>query len=520
MNVIRDLIDGAPPRSEKADVCIVGAGAAGICLAVELNRLGKRVLLLEGGGPEIESESQDPYRSEIVGLPHMGIHNGRFRSHGGSTAKWGGQILELDDIDFEKRDWIPGSGWPLKKEELSPYYDRAIRIEGLQQSTLDDAAVWKEIGLAQPEIANLETFLSRWCPETNFARLHRRVLAESPTLEVWLHANAVAPVVEGTRIRGIRVKTLSGVDHIFAADHFAWCMGGIESSRFFLQPEQVGMPWQQNGLLGKNFQDHLMVPSARLELKDVRCFHRLFDNIFSRGYKYQPKIRLSKRLQKKHKTLNVASKIMFASDAEGVGGEIKATAKKLLRGRLAATSKEELLRLARHSPLLARQSWHYAVKHRGYIESHEDIMLGVHCEQDPESKSSITLSGERDRMGMLRARLDWRVSDREIRTVKTFVEYAAASLQQVARVVPDPDLMCQPDRFRQRCDDGFHHMGGMRMSTSRQNGLVDLDLKLHGMDNGYVCSGAVFPCSGFSNPTHTVIALAVRLADHLSSSSV
>lgn len=499
----------------KADVCIVGAGAAGICLAVELNRLGKRVLLLEGGGPEIEVASQEPYRSELAGLPHQGIHSGRFRSYGGSTTKWGGQILELDDIDFEKREWVAGSGWPLTKQELTPFYKRAIQIEGLEDSTLEDSRVWKEIGLAPPEIPHLEPFLSRWCPETNFAKLHRDVLAHSSTLEVWLHANAVAPVVEGSRIAGVRARTLTGVEHTFHADHFVWCMGGIESSRFFLQPEQARMPWQQNGLLGQNFQDHLMVPSARIELIDPQCFHRLFDNIFSRGYKYQPKIRLSQNLQRKHKTLNVAAKIMFASDAEGVGGELKETAKKLLRGRFGATTPGELMRLARHSPLLVRQSWHYAVKHRGYIESHKDIMLGVHCEQDPLSKSSITLADDRDSLGMLRARLDWHVSDMEIRTVRTFVEVAAESLRQVAKVVPDPNLVHFPDRFREQCDDGFHHMGGMPMSVSRANGIVDLDLKLHGIDNGYICSGAVFPCSGFSNPTHTVIALAVRLADHL-----
>ncbi len=515
--LIRDLVHAYPDANEHFDVCILGAGAAGISLAVELSRQGKRVVVLEGGGPQIEEPSQDLYQSEIAGLHHDGIHAGRFRSNGGTTTKWGGQILELDDIDFEHRNWVPGSGWPIPKQDLLPFYDLAIKMEGLERSTLSDAAVWDEIGLPNPEIPDLDTFLSRWCPETNFATLHGRVLAESGCISVWLHANAISPVIEGARIRGIRCRTLTGVEHTFHADQFAWCMGGIESSRFFLQPEQAQMPWQQNGMLGQNFQDHLMVPAARLELTDVGRFHVLFDNIFSRGYKYQPKIRLNFRHQKKHQILNVASKIMFASDAEGVGGELKDTAKKLLRGRIRATSRQELTRLVRHAPLLARQSWHYKVKHRGYIESHEDIHLGIHCEQEPFGKSSITLSDTRDAVGMLRTKLDWKVSDLEIKTVRTFVEYAAHSLRNVARVIPDPDLINDPDQFRKKCPDGYHHMGGMRMSVSPQDGLVDLNLKLHGVDNGYVCSGAVFPSGGFSNPTHTVIALAIRLAGHLSS---
>jgi choline dehydrogenase-like flavoprotein len=91
---------------------------------------------------------------------------------------------------------------------------------------------------------------------------------------------------------------------------------------------------------------------------------------------------------------------------------------------------------------------------------------------------------------------------------------AAESLKKIARVIPDPDLE-EPDRFRPKCGDGYHHMGGMRMAVSADHGVVDLDLKLHGIENGYICSAAVFPTSGFSNPTHTVLALSVRLADHL-----
>ena len=133
--MIRDLEQeqpGAEQRADVCDVCIVGAGAAGIVLAVELARLGRRVTLLEGGGATIEQESQEPYRSEVVGHEHRGIHTGRFRAQGGTTTKWGGQILELDAIDFERREWVSGSGWPFAKSELAASYARALELEGIR----------------------------------------------------------------------------------------------------------------------------------------------------------------------------------------------------------------------------------------------------------------------------------------------------------------------------------------------------------------------------------------------------
>ena len=513
--MVRDLAAGAPPAGERADVWVIGAGAAGIVLAMELARRGKRVVVLEGGGPEVEEDSQEPYRSEIAGQHHNGVHVGRFRSAGGSTTRWGGQILELDALDFERRAWIAGSGWPVAKDELEPHYARAIELEGLGRATLEDAAVWREVGMKEPEFAGFESFFSRWCPETNFARLHGKALAEDPNISVWLHANAVGVERDEGRVAEVRCRTLGGVEAVFCADEFVWCMGGIESVRFFLQPELAAGPWHRSGLLGRFFQDHIIAAAAELELTDAARFHAEFDNIFSRGYKYQPKLRLRRELQEQHGTLNVAAMMLPRSDSDAVGAEIKGTAKKLLRGRFGDVSGAEVGRLLRDAPLFARQSWRYAVAKRAYVPAGARIELGVHCEQEPQGASVLRLSGERDRLGMLRTQIDWRVADLEVHSIRVCVEAAAEALRPVARVVADPELLDDPEAFKRKCGDGYHHMGGMRMSASPAEGVVDRDLKLHGMSNAYVCSGAVFPCSGFSNPTHTVLALAVRLAEHL-----
>lgn len=513
--MIRDLQQALPESGSVSDICIVGAGAAGIVLAVELARQGKSVLLLEGGGAEIEEPSQDPYASELAGLPHRGVHTGRFRAKGGTTTKWGGQILELDAIDFEARPGIEGSGWPFPKSELTRHYERALELEGLAGVARQDADVWREIGLAQPQFTDLEQYFSRWCPEPNFALLHRQALEEHPGIALWLHANAVEPEIDGEAIRSIRCRTLTGIEATFPANRFIFCLGGIESSRFFLQPAFAALPGNRAGLIGRHFQDHIDCNVAVVEPLDSKGFHRVFDNVFSRGFKYHPKLRLAPAVQAERGTLNVAATMTFASEADEALAQLKTTAKSLVRGRLHELSTADAGFAVRHLPLLARQAWSYGFRHRAYNPPDARIFLRVHCEQEPTSQSSISLAGTRDSLGLLRTRLDWRISERELTTIREYVQTATRSLAGMARILPDTDLLSGNPAFLARCDDSNHHMGGMRMSASESTGVVDPNLRLYGLSNTYVLSSAVFPTSGFSNPTHTLLALAARLGEHL-----
>jgi len=511
--MIRDLLQSQPEAGAAADICIVGAGAAGIVLAVDLARRGKSVLLLEGGGSEIEESSQDPYLSELSGLPHRGIHTGRFRAKGGTTTKWGGQILELDTLDFEQRPGIDGSGWSFPKSELTPFYERALEFEGLAKVTRQDEEVWREIGEASPKLPDLEPYFSRWCPEPNFARLHRKSIEEHSGISLWLHANATEPVLEGEVMRGVRCRTLTGKEATFHASQFIFCLGGIESSRFFLQPRATGLPWNSSGLLGKHFQDHVDCNAATVEPIHTGRFHRMFDNVFTRGFKYHPKLRLAVSEQAAHGTLNVASTMAFVSDTDETLTELKTTAKSFLRGRVREIGAAEVGFAARHLPLIVRQGFRYKVQHRAYNPPDARIFLRVHCEQEPMSRSSVTLADTRDALGLRRTRLDWKISEKELASIREYVRIATKSLASVAHVHPHEDL--SSDKFLAHCDDSNHHMGGMRMSDSPAKGVVDSNLRLHGTSNAYICSSAVFPTSGFSNPTHTLLALAVRLAQHL-----
>lgn len=522
--MIRDLLTDAPGPDDHADVCVIGAGAAGISLALELTRLGQRVVLLEAGGRAVEESLQEPYGSEVTGHEHRGIHIGRFRALGGTTQRWGGQILELDREDFEPRAWVTGSGWPITKEELAPHYKRALAMEGVDRALARDEEVWRALGLPAPSFSELEPYFTRWCPEPSFARLHGGSLEASPEPAVWLHATVTELILEGERVRGVRVQASgdpgAGLDRketIFRAEAFVFCLGTIECVRFFLQPRAGGLPWNRSGLLGRHFQDHIDVNVATVSPRNRQRFAEIFDNVFLGGYKYHPKLRLSATVQERTESLNCALTVTFASGHDESLEGLKSTAKHLLHGRWAQVSWRDSLRMAAHAPLLARQSWRYARQHRVYNPPDATVRLRVHCEQEPEGESSIRLGEERDSSGLLRTRLDWRIGGRELKSVRTLARVAAASLDCVAQVNTLPALEGD-DLLTAACDDSNHHMGGMRMAARESEGVVSTDLRVFGTRNAYVCSGAVFPSSGFSNPTHTVIALAMRLAQHISRS--
>ncbi len=515
--MIKDLQQLQPEPDSQADVCIVGAGAAGIVLALELSRLGKRVVLLEGGGRLPEVADQALLHGKADALHHRGLREGRARTLGGTTTLWGGQILELDELDFQPRPWVKQSGWPFSPTELQPYYERALELEGVADSIRTDAAVWHAVGTAQPHLDHLSAYVSRWCPEPNFARLHRHALENDPNIEVWLHANAVELLMQDDRATGVRCRTLTGQQAVFKASHYSFCLGAIESSRFFLQPREGGLPWNESGLLGRHFQDHIDCDAATVYPNDRKLFHSYFDAIFVRGFKYNPKLKLDADSQRAHEILNVGATFYSVSDEGDSLADAKLTAKNLLRGRFAELSGGQLLQLTARAGTLARHAWRYGVQHRAYHDPSATLRMRVHCEQQPDSSSTISLSDERDALGMLRTRITWKISPLELKTIRAFVHIAAESLGGLATIAPHPDL--DNDSFIAQCQDSYHHMGGMRMHPSANSGVVTPNLRLHNTHNVYVCSSATYPTSGFSNPTHTLLALAVRLAEHLTGST-
>lgn len=523
--MIVDLERGEGLPDFAADVCIVGAGAAGIVLAAELVRQGRRVQLLESGGAETEAAVQALNACVYVGQPHQGANIGRFRALGGTTTVWGGQVLELNEEDFAARPWIPGSGWPFSKDDLRAYYSRAFDAEHLSQAAGTDAEVWRQMNQAPPEMGDsLIPYFTRWCPEPNFARLYRETLA-SPNLCVVLHATATAMLLDGdsSRIRGIRCTALAGQERTFCAARYVLCLGTIESVRFLMQPLPgiQTSPWDQSRLLGRHFQSHIDYNAARVSADDAGRLRRWFANAYLHGYKYHPKFRLAPAVQQEEQILSIAGSITCINPAEQELRRVKLLARNLVRRRGSETKWKDLPGVLRQLPTMVRLAYGYRLQHRAYWPKESRFWLRVHCEQEPLSQSRITLLDDRDAVGMFFARLDWRVSGLEWKTIRSFtrrVQRSFAALGE-ASVAMQPELELEEGFRDVTFDNSHHHMGGARMSEDSTEGVVDSNLRLHGVENAYVCSAAVFPSAGFSNPTHTLLALAIRLADHLTTRS-
>lgn len=506
-------------RESSADVCVVGAGAAGITLAVELSRLGVTVLLLEGGGLDLEDASQRMYQSEIVGLPHRGIHDGRFRAFGGTTIKWGGQILELYDLDFRRRPWVADSGWPFGKSTLSKYYQRAMEIEGVSNTLPSDEDVWKALHSGKPSLGpGLETLFTRWCPQPNFVKLYRQFIEKQPGLTAYVHANLQEFILSESReaITSLLCKTIDGREFRFTARCFVICLGGIETARLLLQPLKDGAvpPWNRSDKVGRYFQDHITVSVARLFPADPDRFHSWFDNAYLDGFRYVPKIKLSGRLQEELALLAVGARFLSQSVHEDAVEGFRHTVMRLLERRLPDPA--QCTAAIRAPDILIRKAWRYLRYKRAYNPDDLGIDLRVECEQAPNPSSRVTLSEERDAMGLFKSRLDWRIGEQEIRTIDKFAELVARQFEAagIAKAVRYPETLHR-EGLMSKVLDSYHHMGTARMSSSPEHGVVDENCRLFGIANGFVCSSAVFPNSGFANPTHTTLALAVRLAEHI-----
>jgi choline dehydrogenase-like flavoprotein len=521
--MITDLISDCLPESLDTDVCVVGSGPVGITLALALSRRKTRVILLESGGRKAEPALQDLNRSINIGRNHNGINIGRYRVFGGNSSVWGGQILPFNPIDFVRRDWVEGSGWPISFGDLKPYYEQALDFEGLGRCLTDDDEVWAAVGIKTPDFgAGLGSHFSRWCPQRDFAILHGREIDRSITLHCILHATVTALSCREDRIVAALARSLTGKSIRIHATRFVFCVGGIETTRLLLQPleNQTTPPWtRRSDILGRYFQDHPTFECADVTLRDPTSVHQLMDVIYHRGLRYQPRLYLSETRMKELRCLNVGGVLIFKTEISAeVLHQVRIAARQFLSGSINRTTMAAALRSGVHSaPLIARMAWRYVLQKRAFNPSDGGCRLLAFVEQAPNPDSRLTLSDERDALGMFRSKLDWRVGRAEIDTLARFANEVKDAFESkcLANVDLEKQVAAREVAFSNRCWDNFHDMGCARMAASPDVGAVDPNLRLFGSKNGYVCSSAVFPSGSFANPTHTSIALALRLAEHL-----
>ncbi|MFL5562508.1 MAG: GMC oxidoreductase [Gemmatimonadaceae bacterium] len=504
-------------------VILVGAGAAGLSLAHSLASREWLVTLVEGGGDQPLRGLEDTYRVSVVGTPHRGVHEGRFRAWGGSTTRWGGQLWPWEPHEFQPRPTIGVDGWPIRYDDVAAWYEPAFTMMRVQRPLLtEQAAARCGVESARLESSPFAIKYSTWLPWRlrNLGRTLGAPLRRNA--RVTIHANTTVTGFEfdsrRARVTGVRMRAADGAERTIRASHVVLAAGALENVRLlFAAAEDGDAPGNSSGWLGRAFMDHLSVRVARFRPADRNAFARMFAPVFVGDIQYTPRLVARPEVLERERLLSAYGHWDVAP-AEGSALDVlRAKLRRFQAGEGLRMDADDLRRLAsgmRDVYALARG---LLVDKRRWFPRDAQIHLRVDTEQLPDRESRLFASGDRDSYGLPRLVLDWRISELERRTVVRTAELLAAQLEKTGVGVLDPigDPFSADRDWGELRGDSFHMMGGTRMANDSASGVVDVDCKVFGMENLYIAGASVFPTGGMANPTLTLIALALRLADHL-----
>jgi len=511
----RELEDGS--RLE-ADLCIIGAGAAGISMAREFIGSGLEVIVLESGGREFEADIQALYEGESIGVPYD-VEAWRLRYFGGTTNHWGGVCGRLDEIDFEARDWLPHSGWPISRSELLPFYDRASPVCHLGPFLIGSAA-WERVESTPLAVnpAKLQYgFKQKLALPVRFGEAYEADLTNADNVRVLFHANAVniQMAENGSRIEYLDLRNLEGKSGRLFARYYVLACGAIENARLLLvsnsvEPAGVG---NRHDLVGRFFMEHPSLAAAEVVTDDYEAI--LMPNKWLEGIQYRPYLKASPELQAEHGILNAIADITVVPKADSGTRAALSIYESLRQGREIHDLGEKVWRVLKDLDVVVANTYRRFVLGRSTVPEFERVELRIEMEQAPNPDSRVTLTTDRDALQLNKIRLDWELSDRELPTAKVLTKALAAEFGRLglARLKLHESI---EGNAPPEIDIGYHHMGTTRMAADPRSGVVDETCRVHGIDNLYVAGSSVFPSGGYMNPTLTVVALALRLADHLS----
>jgi choline dehydrogenase-like flavoprotein len=501
---LRAIPDGTNISGE---VCIIGAGAAGITLARELNGSAMACVLLESGGGEFDSKTQELYAGDIIGRPFPDLTTSRLRYFGGTTNHWAGWCRPLDPIDFETREGVPYRGWPFGGLELYRWYRRAQEV--CQLGSFDYAPEhWGVVESQVPPPFRGPHFIPRIVqisPPTRFALAYGPELQSSSNVTVALHANAYRFDTNeaGSEVRSLSVRTLSGVSAKVSARVYVLAAGGIENARLLLacSPSEGEGLGDSRGLIGRFFMTHINLWAGRVALSEPST-RFYFDPGYDRTYRVEggaPRpfvsiVSLSEETMRQRRLPNIKLFWQHQPAAGGALAEVPSILHDVEAHRTAVGSK--------------------AGDRKGVPVRSAALFLALEPMPNPDSR--IRLSRERDAIGMPRVAVDWNITADDKRNAVAILrllgaEVARTHFGRLQSFLEDGDDTKWPaDMYGDQ-----HHMGATRMHRHSSLGVVNEDCRVHGVANLYVAGSSVFPTAGAANPTLTITALALRLADHL-----
>lgn len=506
------------------DICIIGCGAAGIAIARSFLGTNTRVAVIEGGGFEYDTESQDIYKGSSIGLPYPPLDATRLRYFGGSTNHWEGQVRPFASTDFETHEWLPNSGWPIKLPDVEPYYEQAFDIcmfgSGTWQWHRDYWLNELDIPNVLPDekIFELEFFqcMRRVQPNwRSFGTYFRDALEKSENIAVYLDLNVIELNTneQGDSVSSASLVSKSGKRSTLRARTFVLATGGIENPRLLLVSnktikEGIG---NQNGLVGRFFCEHPVGHAGRLVTTETTPIDKAFAwQTTASGSCYTARLSPSFEFRKKHRLANGFVRLLPAPPPPSESSTAaKHIVEALRRGELPDNLLSEIGTVITDIDSLIERQYH-KLRHL----KPEYYTVWIRVEPVPDYSSRVLLTDARDRFGKPRVALNWNVTDLAKNTMNTLASVFSTEMGRLrlGRVQIDTGL---ENDWENHVHVGNHHMCTTRMAEDAQNGVVDSNCKVFSMDNLYIAGSSVFSTGGSGTPTLTLVALALRLADHL-----
>jgi len=525
------------------ETIIIGSGPAGLTLAMELARLGRPSLVLESG-LAASSAAQELSDADLVDPSrHDSMSIAVARRLGGASNLWGGRCVPLDRVDFEPRAFTGGARWPIGYDDIAPFYETACRYAHCGEAAFD---------LPLPGARGVNddfsfSAIERAANRPRFHQAHAALLKGSGLIDIRLGATVVDFALgENSRIASIAVAGADGRRRTLRGKRIVIAAGGLESTRLLLsmQRKHADLFGGAEGLLGRYYMGHIIGEIADIVFADERLDEGFDFQLDGRGSYVRRRFTPSPALQRADALPNISFWPVTppVADARHASGALSAVAMALSTPVLGRALVPELIR-ARHvsdpidwaaharnvaTDLPSTLKFLGGFIHKRYLSANRipgfflrnrarRYGLSYHSEQSPDATSRVSLSGDRDRLGLPKLRVDLRFSREDAEAVGRAHDHLGGWLARsgFGRVeYRQPDIS-QADAVMQRMAHGSHQIGSARMGRTRSEGIVDGNLCCFDCRNLYVASSAIFPTSGQANPTLSIVAFAARLAARL-----
>jgi choline dehydrogenase-like flavoprotein len=506
------------PAEIQTGICIVGSGPAGMTVALELERLGVDCVLLESGGRTPDTKYAQLNQTRQAGINTDPSVANRLRGLGGTSAHWGGLCRRLDAMDMERRSWVPGSGWPIQLPDLLPYYDTAHRILELPPAQYDP----ENLPSIRADLLQDRDFLNTVFYYDNtpvrFGTRYGPQLESSTRIRTFLDSTVVDIETDetGQRVVALQVTTLEGKRFRVLAQRFVLAAGAIQTARLLLNANSVHKTGlgNANDMVGRYFLQHPVLYGPRLMMFNAKAGKRL-------RREGEDKVAVLTAIQpsaaRQHHLLNFHFFLLPPQSPgrrEMLLRQLPAPVRRLVQDTSFA-------RVGEVGEVPEFLSDLHSILTPGTQPQTLYATLETRAEQAPNPDSRITLDTERDQLGMRRAVMDWRLTELDRTSMQAGMRLLGGSMARngIGRVQSGPEQLRTPEAGGEFLHGGHHQYGTTRMGDSPRSSVVDRQCRVHGLANLYIAGSAVFPTTGYANPTLTIVAISARLANHLARSA-